>query len=88
MSAKHGSGRYLKVEIDVAAGTMTLIRSDLSGNFPEGGVSTAEYTYAFDGTTVTVTKVSGQTCTCVFDANGAPEKITWSTATFEGFELQ
>ena len=88
LSEKHGSGRYLMVVIDPVAGTMTLTRSDMTGNFGTGGQSVAEYTYAFDGTNVTVTKVSGTACTCVFDASGAPTSITWGSAAFVNFVAQ
>ena len=87
MSAKHSSGRYLKVEIDAANGTMNVIRSDLTGNFT-GGASTAVYNYSFDGTTVTATNVSGHVCTFAWNADGTPASITWGTAKFEGFTVQ
>ena len=87
MSDKHASGRYLKVEIDAENGTMTLTRSNMSGGW-DASTSVAEYTYAFDGTNVTVTNVSGQVCTCVFDANGVPTSITWGSAIFVNFAKQ
>ncbi len=87
MSDKHASGRYLKVEIDAENGTMTLTRSNMSGGW-DASTAVAEYTYAFDGTNVTVTNVSGQVCTCVFDANGVPTSITWGSAIFVNFAKQ
>ncbi len=86
MSAKHASGRYLKVEIDAANGTMTLTRSNMSGGW-DASTSTAVYDYSYDGTTVTATKVSGQACTFTWDAD-VPATIVWASATFEGFTVQ
>ena len=83
LSAKHGSGRYLKVIIDTATGTMTVIRSDMTGNFGTGGESRSEYTY--DATAPIF--VSGTNCTIVME-NGVPTKITWGSAAFEGFTKQ
>ena len=87
LSAKHVSGRYLKVTINTTAGTMTLIRSNMSGGW-DASTSTAEYTYSFDGTTVTATNVSGQVCTFTWNADGTPLTIVWGTATFETFAKQ
>ena len=79
--------QVLKVIINAEAGTMTLVRSDATGNFGTGGVQQAEYTYEYDGSTVTVNNVSGQTCTCVFGADGAPTSITWGAAQFINFAV-
>ena len=87
MSEKHASGRYLKVTIDTEAGTMTIVRSNMSGGW-DASTSTAQYTYSLVDGVVTVTNVSGQNCTCVFDANGAPTSITWQSATFTNFAVQ
>lgn len=87
MSAKHASGRYLKVEIDAENGTMNVIRSNMSGGW-DASTSTAVYNYSFDGTTVTVTNVSGQVCTFAWNADGTPATITWGSAMFEGFTVQ
>ena len=87
MSDKHGSDRYLKVEIDAENGTMTLTRSNTSGGW-DVSTAVAEYTYAFDGTTVTVTNVSGQVCTFTWNADGTPLSITWGSAIFTNFTKQ
>ena len=84
----HANGRKLQVVIDAAAGTMTITRSDLTGSLTTGGASVAEYTYAFADGVVTYTLVSGNNCTLVFDANGAPTSVTWGSATYTDFVQQ
>jgi len=88
LSAKHASGRILQVIIDTSAGTMKIVRSDLTGSFTTASVQTSEYTYSFDGTTVTATNVSGQVCTITWNADGSPASITWGSAKFENFTVQ
>lgn len=88
VSEKHGSGRYLKVIIDADNGTMTLIRSDATGNFGTGGCATAEYTIVLDGANTVATNVSGQSCTFVWNEDGTPASITWGSAAFTGFALE
>ena len=85
----NGSGRGMRVIIDAEAGTMTLIRAALAGNSfdTSTGASAAEYTYSFDGTTVTYACVTGQNCTCTFDENGAPVSIIWGSAPYTGFTI-
>ena len=82
--AAHASGRKYKVIIDSAAGKITIIRSDLTGNFPEGGTTSVTANYSFDGTTVTY----DGTYAMEFDANGAPSKLTWGTQTVTEFVKQ
>ena len=86
----NGSGRAMKVTINKAAGTMSIIRAALAGNSLDTatGATEAIYTYSFDGTTVTYTCVSGQSCTVTFDAEGNPVSVVWGTATYTGFVLE
>ena len=86
----NGSGRAMKVTINKAAGTMSIIRAALAGNSLDTatGATEAIYTYSFDGTTVTYTCVSGQNCTVTFDAEGNPVSVVWGTATYTGFVLE
>lgn len=86
LSEKHGSGRYLKVIIDADNGTMTVIRSDLSGYF-SAGAQTAEYTIVLDGANSVATLVSGQSCTFSFNADGSPASVTWGSAAFTNFAV-
>ncbi len=87
MSERHSNGRYLKVEIDAAAGTMILTRSNMSGGW-DASTATAEYTYAYADGTVTATNVSGDGCSFTWKADGTPESITWGSATYTGFTLE
>ncbi|MBQ7761612.1 MAG: hypothetical protein IJ400_06110 [Clostridia bacterium] len=87
MSEKHTSGRYLQVTIDEAAGTMTLVRSNMSGGW-DASTSTAEYTISGTGANRTATNVSGQACTIVFGDDGVPTSITWGAAEFVNFTQQ
>ena len=84
------SGRAMKVTINKAAGTMSIIRAALAGNSLDiaTGATEATYTYSFDGTTVTYTCVSGQSCTVTFDAEGNPVSVVWGTATYTDFVLE
>lgn len=83
LSAKHSNGRVMKVEIDTAAGTMTVTRSDATGNFTGGATShTATFTPGGD----LPTSVSGVYIT--WDADGAPVTVSWMGANYEGFTLQ
>ncbi len=87
--ASHASGRTFQVTIDKAAGTMSVIRSTLSGvldtNF---GATECVFTYAFDGTNVTYTLVSGSGCgTITFDANGDIASLVWGSATVTEFAI-
>ena len=86
--AVHAGGRKLQVVIDATAGTMTLTRSDMTGNFGTGGCSTAEYTIVLDGANTVATNVSGQVCTFVWNADGTPASITWGTQVYTDFTLQ
>ena len=80
----HSGGRKYKVIIDNAAGTITIIKSDLTGNFPEGGTTTSTANYSFDGTTVTY----DGTYAMEFDETGAPTKLTWGTHVVTDFVKQ
>lgn len=82
--ASHASGRKFQVTIDSAAGTITIIRSDLTGSLTTGGATTYTASYAFDGSTVTY----GGTYAMQFDENGAPIQLVWGTATVTGFVKQ
>ena len=86
--AVHAGGRKLQVVIDATAGTMTLTRSDMTGNFGTGGCATAEYTIELNGTDTVATNVSGQVCTFVWNADGTPASITWGTQTYTDFTVQ
>ena len=88
ISEKHASGRFLKVVIDAAAGKMTLIRSDMTGNFTTASVLTAEYSYVANGANSTATVISGQSCTIVFGDDGIPTAITWGSAQFINFAVE
>ena len=88
ISEKHASGRFLKVVIDAAAGKMTLIRSDMTGNFTTASVLTAEYSYVANGANSTATVLSGQSCTIVFGEDGIPTAITWGSAQFINFAVE
>lgn len=81
--ATHASGRKYQVTIDSAAGTITIVRSDMTGNFT-GGATTVTANYSFDGTTVTY----DGTYAMEFDATGAPTKLTWGTQTVTEFVKQ
>lgn len=82
--ASHASGRNFQVTIDSAAGTITIIRSDLTGSLTTGGATTYSSTYSFDGSTVTY----GGTYAMQFDENGAPTQLIWGSATVTGFVKQ
>ena len=86
----NGSGRAMKVTIDKAAGTMSIIRAALAGNSLDTatGATEATYTYSFDGTNVTYTLVSGQSCTVTFDGDGNPVSVIWGSATYTGFTVE
>ncbi len=81
--ATHSSGRKYKVVIDSTAGTITITRSDMTGNFT-GGATTVTANYSFDGTTVTY----DGTYAMEFDGEGAPTKLTWGTQTVTEFVKQ
>ena len=78
------SGRNYQVTIDSAAGTITIIRSDISGFLTTGGATTYTANYSFDGTTVTY----DGTYAMEFDSNGAPTKLTWGTQSVTNFVKQ
>lgn len=82
--ASHGSGRKYQVTIDSAAGTITIVRSDISGFLTTGGATTYTANYSFDGTTVTY----DGTYAMEFDSNGAPIKLTWGTHAVTDFVKQ
>lgn len=85
LSANNG-GRYIMFEI--SGTTLTVTRSDMTGNFGTGGASTAVYTLSGSGASTTATRVSGTTCTFVFDDNGLPTTITWSGKAYTDFVKQ
>lgn len=76
--ASHSGGRKYKVII--AGDSITVIRSDLTGNFPEGGTTTNEGTITGDEVTLTNCKVTL--------AEGVPVSLTWGTQTVTDFTKQ
>ncbi len=78
----HANGRKMKVVIDAANGTVSVTRSDMTGNF-SGGATTYTGTYSFDGTTVTC-EISG--CTVTWNADGSPATVTW-TVVYDNFAI-
>ena len=82
------NNRKMMVVIDAAAGTMTVTRSDMTGNFT-GGATTANFTYSFADGVVTYEVVGSSSVTAMtFDENGAPLTVTWMGVVYEGYELQ
>ncbi len=83
----NGSGRAMKITVDAAAGTVSVIRAALAGNSLDPATGATEYTgtYAYDGSTVTCT-ISG--CTITWGADGAPVSVIWASATYTNFILQ
>ena len=83
----NGSGRAMKITVDAAAGTVSVIRAALAGNSLDTASGATEYTgtYAYDGSTVTCT-ISG--CTITWGADGAPVSVVWASATYTDFILQ
>ena len=78
ISETASNGRKVKVEIDVANGTMVVTRSNSSGSF-EGTVGT-NYTYSYDPATKKVTYTTEETTgflNLIFDENGAPVSATY-----------
>ena len=87
ISAKHSSGRSIKVEINLVTGAVTLTRSNMSGGW-DASIATATCVVEA-GATVTAENVSnGNAVTVVFDETGVPTSITWGTATYENFVLE
>ena len=78
----HANGRKMKVVIDAANGTVSVTRSDMTGNF-SGGATTYTGTYSFDGTTVTC-EISG--CTITWNADGSPATVNW-TVVYDNFAI-
>ena len=78
----HANGRKMKVVIDAANGTVSVTRSDMTGNF-SGGATTYTGTYSFDGTTVTC-EISG--CTITWNADGSPATVNW-TVVYNNFAI-
>lgn len=78
----HANGRKMKVVIDEANGTVSVTRSDMTGNF-SGGATTYTGTYSFDGTTVTC-EISG--CTITWNADGSPATVNW-TVVYDNFAI-
>ncbi len=86
LSETHASGRKLQVTINAAAGTISVIRSTLSGVLDTAfGATEATGTYSYDGSTVTCAISS---CTITWNADGTPASITWGSATFTNFAVQ
>ncbi len=83
----NGSGRAMKVTVDAANGTISVIRAALAGNSLDTSSGATEYTgtYSFDGTTVTC-QISG--CTVTWNADGTPATVTWGSAVYENFVAQ
>ena len=83
----NGSGRAMKITVDAAAGTVSVIRAALAGNSLDTAAGASEYTgtYAYDGSTVTC-EISG--CTITWGADGAPVSVVWASATYTNFILQ
>lgn len=84
------SGRLMQVTIDAEAGTMSVIRAASAGNSLDTnfGASEAIYDYSFDGTTVTVTHVSGTGCVFTWNADGTPLTVAWYGQLYTNFTLQ
>ena len=86
LSETHASGRKLQVTINAAAGTISVIRSTLSGVLDTAfGATEATGTYSYDGSTVTCAISS---CTITWNADGTPASITWGSAVFTNFTVQ
>lgn len=83
LSAKHSNGRVMKVEVNVEAGTLTVTRSDMTGNFT-GGATAHETTFTPGGELPT--SFSGVMLT--WNADGSPATVTWSGAVYDGFAAQ
>ena len=83
----NGSGRAMRVIINKTEGTMSIIRAALAGNSLDTatGATEAKYSYSFDGSNVTYAVISGQSCTCTFDATGAIVSVIWGSATYTNF---
>ena len=86
----NASGRAMQITIDTEAGTISVIRAALAGNSlnTATGASETIYTYAFDGTNVTVAHVSGTQLTFTWNADGTVNTVVWGTAPYSGWELQ
>ena len=85
--ATNANGRKMQVVV-YSDGTMTVTRSDITGNFT-GGATTANYTWEMVGGVFTFTKVGNNSITAMeFSEDGVPVSVTWSGAVYEGFTLQ
>ena len=86
--AENANGRKMMVVIDAAAGTMTVTRSDMTGNF-SGGATTANFTYSFADGVVTYAVIGTSSVTSItFDENGAPVSVVWMGVSYEGYVQQ
>ncbi len=84
ISEKNGS-RYIQFSID--GSTLTVTRSDMTGNFGTGGASTAVFTYVNNGVDSTATRVSGTACTFTFGEDGLPISIAWNGVAYINFTV-
>lgn len=80
-SAKNGQ-RYIRFTIEGT--TLTVTRSDMTGNFT-AGASTAVYTLSGTGADTVATRVSGTVCTFVFGDDGLPTSIAWSGVAYTDY---
>ncbi len=89
VSAAASNGRYMKVEIDAANGTMSITRSSSSGSFD--GQTASTFSYSYDAATKTVTYVAdgATSVTAVeFDENGAPTSVTYMGMAYTDYTVQ
>ncbi len=87
ISAVASNGRKMKVEIDKAANTMIVTRSDATGNFTAGATSVTYTSYA-EVVAGTASAQSGSAMIQGFDANGVPTIISWMGVNFTDFVQQ
>ena len=81
----------MKVTIDYANKTISVIRAALAGNSldPATGATEVVYSYTDINDATTYTKVSGsQALTINIKADGTPDTIIWGSGTYSGWELQ
>ena len=84
----HANGRSMKVVVDLANGTLTIDRTDLTGNYGTGGAASGVYSFTVVDGVYTFEHVSGSTFTNITMENGAPVSITSGSATYTGFTAQ
>ncbi len=89
LSTSNTANNSRKMQVIINAdGTMTVTRSDMTGNFT-GGATITDYTWEMVDGVFTYTKVGSNSITAMtFNADGTPVSVTWSGVVYENYEKQ